>query len=117
MFSTMITVERIVKYVELSAAQASAMPIAVTIENGREVDPMRIEHPGWLAISSVDGPSRTATHVLYFLRADGSIIDFNQRRSLEDAVVEVAEVVPVDTWHTCSVNLGDAFDRIPRESL
>ena len=87
------------------------------MEDGRPVEPMRIEHPTWLAISHWSDSTSNEFYILYFLSADGRCIDFAQRRSLEAAVDEVAAVVKSSQWRTCSVMLEEDWDRIPRESI
>ena len=110
-------VERIVRYVDLDAAQADRLLIATTIENGRAVEPMRIESPAWLAVSCVSGTDLGVRFVLYFLSADGRVIDFAERESLDEALDEVSAVVQRSRWQRCSITRKGEGDRIPRESI
>jgi hypothetical protein len=109
--------ERVVRYVDLSRAQSERLQIATTIEDGRPVEPIRISFPAWLAISHVPDSPIGERFILYFLAADGLVIDFAQRKSLDEAADEVDAVVNREEWRSCSVALADEYERIPRESI
>jgi hypothetical protein len=112
-----MTTEHVVRYIDLAAVEAERLQIAVTVEDGRAVDPVRIELPAWLAISRVRDPTIGERHILYFLSSDGCPIESAERRSLDEAMAEVGAVIGTGQWRTCSLQLYEDWDRIPRQSI
>jgi hypothetical protein len=109
--------EHVVRYIDLEPSQATRLQIAVTVEDGRAVDPHRIDLPAWLAISCVRDPALGERHILCSLSDDGRPIDFAQRLSLDEAMAEVGAVIGRSSWRTCSLELDDNWERIPRQSV
>lgn len=108
--------EQLIWFVDLTVTQSSQLPIATTVRHGRSFDPMEIECPTWLGISSIPESSGHVSYILYFLATDGTRLDFAQRSTLAEAFAEVGKVVPVTQWKPCSVALND-YERIPRASI
>ena len=112
-----MSVEQVVRYVDLTPEQGHKLQIATTVKDGRPVEPMRIEAPRWLAISHAAEAAGTGSYILYFLAANGHWIDFAQRPTLQAAMDEVGAVVSNGEWRSCALVLGNDWNRIPRESI
>jgi hypothetical protein len=109
--------ERVVRYVDLTPSQGDSLPFGTSVDQGHHIGPPRIHCPQWLAITRLPDPRKEEQFLIYFLFVDGRIIDFLQRDTLEEAMDEVGGVVLRKDWRSCSVDLEEDTERIPRHLI
>jgi hypothetical protein len=107
--------ERLIRY--LDVPRNSQPEILIEVQHGQRLDPPRLTRAEWLAVSHVKDTG-IEKYILYFLSHSGEILDFAQRDTLEQVLVEAAGSLGIQSllWVTADLEVPND-PRIPRELL
>ncbi|MHB8859202.1 MAG: hypothetical protein ACYC6Z_06950 [Thermoleophilia bacterium] len=111
-----MTTQRIIRYADLLPEQTEKLFMFTSMEDGVELDPMRIDHVDWVVVTEQTNGENSFR--LYYLYKNGKIIDFFPERSLlEEAMGDVGIEIAADQWKTCDVLLKNDDDVISRDLI
>ncbi|MEM7016401.1 MAG: hypothetical protein AAF512_03555 [Pseudomonadota bacterium] len=112
--------EKVIRYLKLDNATGSSLSIGISVENGKQVSPIRVEAPSYIVITKVfeeNTETDVISYILYYLRKDGEFLDFIQHETLEDAMKTVSHVIDKEQWLTCDFDLGVNWEFIPLNKI